>query len=99
MLTCRQTHAAVNHLKSAVWRSRYADKYDLPPGLTTVEIHKRYVKLSNLVAITQSRNLRARRVIEWVRTPSVEKMIMLLAGKLLELINLIAAFTIIDRLS
>lgn len=42
MLTCRHTNQAVRHFRSGVWRTRFAENYDVPPGKTGSQIRTMY---------------------------------------------------------
>ena len=58
MLSCRTTRVAIDHPHSYVWHDRYAESFDLPHGLSTVEVYKKYVSLQSLKVSTQGRQTR-----------------------------------------
>lgn len=41
-LICQQTNQAVEHIRSGVWRKRFASCYDVPPGKSGVQIKRKY---------------------------------------------------------
>ena len=53
MLTCKTLRAAVEHPRSYVWRIRYKQKYDLPPGLDTPTIWKKYASKEALISFAE----------------------------------------------
>ena len=90
MLVCRQTNGAVNWPQSAVWRRRYVKLYDLPDGLNARQVAAKYKQLADMeepMSTFMQRLPSQRPGFYMVRQPKAENLVVLIQGKISELVE------------